>query len=820
MFINNKFQPLYLFGIVWISFCLAPLSAELKISELQQILEDKCIRCHGKAGKKVKGKVNLVDLLKSPSKHSEIWLDAYKQIKQGDMPPEDETQLTDIEKQMLLSTLKKMASKSTTTVSERILTPIEIKNTMVDLLQINEKDYNPFKTLNNSYSHKTYYTMQRNMLTPYYLKQAYHVLSDSLQSFVSTKPQLEKMKIKLQFPNEPHRVHNFGSIVDLRWPRQQMYNRIIFSNPSVEKKKKNKKSKKKSSLNQSIAQALNRFSLPPGTYKLKFTAQSLNLDLSKLDKKTFGPSVRSRYQKDLNKIKNLEKGLSIDFYMAPPNDADAFATTRHIGQVQVNPRQQKEYIFVFTLQRRSAINFALRTTFLSDGATAKLMLKDQGKNERKDVERVLKNVLRIKNYQLPMIRFTKLAIEGPLNVKQSKLSFGKNEKPSSTTIATKLKTLQASQGLLNSTAYSTIFRELLRNKFATEEAYRNAMILFLISPKFLSINDNRQNLRDFIRFSSYTLHKSSPDKEFVQQYLAAKKSTDAGKFAQYLIKDKNFRRFTNTFSYQWLQLGEITNAEPDPVKFKIYHKKKLGELQRIELELYILNLFRENRPITELVKSNYSFLNDNLESFYKGNLRLDGAITVNEKSFKKKTLTNTRGGLLSMGAFLTATGNGVDPLPIKRATWISENLIDSPLPPPPDDIDLTTFEIAHADTLKKRLALHTEQPSCKNCHKRIDPLAIIMDRYNTIGGYNKKYSADSVVINNTTIKNVTDLKSHLSSNSTALARSFCRQLLKFILGRNLDIHDEGKLDAIIKDNKNSGYLCGNLYESIIKYYFF
>ena len=147
-------------------------------------------------------------------------------------------------------------------------------------------------------------------------------------------------------------------------------------------------------------------------------------------------------------------------------------------------------------------------------------------------------------------------------------------------------------------------------------------------------------------------------------------------------------------------------------------------------------------------------------------------------------------------------------------------MLGSTLPPPPDDLDLTTFEIAQADTLKKRLAMHTEQPSCKNCHKRIDPLAIIMDRYDTIGGYNKKYSADSVVTNNKTIKNVADLKSHLSSNSTALARSLCRQLLKFILGGNLDIHDEGKLDAIIKDNKNSGYLCGNLYESIIKYYFF
>ena len=101
----------------------------------------------------------------------------------------------------------------------------------------------------------------------------------------------------------------------------------------------------------------------------------------------------------------------------------------------------------------------------------------------------------------------------------------------------------------------------------------------------------------------------------------------------------------------------------------------------------------------------------------------------------------------------------------------------------------------------------------------MDPLAIIMDCYDTIGGENPKYTPDAVRINTQKIRGIDELKAYLTFHDTTIARSFCKKLISYILGRELMIKDEAKLDAIIAENRATGYRSANLYRSIIKHYF-
>ena len=131
-----------------------------------------------------------------------------------------------------------------------------------------------------------------------------------------------------------------------------------------------------------------------------------------------------------------------------------------------------------------------------------------------------------------------------------------------------------------------------------------------------------------------------------------------------------------------MKLGEIQNARPDEQQFGIFHAKSFNDAYRIELELFLQNLFRDNRPIHELISAEYMFVNESLKDFYEGaqtHVRLRNkyvAEKVDEENFKKVTIQDARrGGLLAMGSFLSATGNGVDPLPLKRASWILDNIL-------------------------------------------------------------------------------------------------------------------------------------------------
>ena len=577
------------------------------------------------------------------------------------------------------------------------------------------------------------------------------------------------------------------------------------------------------SLEQSVA--LEKMTLPPGTYTLSFQAQSLNLESSQWNNEAYGDQVVNLYK---SKIKDLGYGLPIKFYITPPRAYDSFATTQEISQVIINSEAEDEYKIEFTLKRRSMINFCLDVDLPWNGGLAMMIARHQFKGElgRKEREAMERKYIDIRDYDLPMVRLRNMKIKGPYNVQLHPLSFGEGNKVTTTEVGAKFRKLHSLLGLKNNIIYSYIFKDFQVEKLKYEDAYRNAMNIFFMSPPFLTIHGDGNKSEELVRYSSYSLHKSAPTKDFVQQFKNAKKTGKAEFFSQWLIKQNRFRRFINAFSYQWLQLGEIKNNIPDEQDFSVFYAKNFKDAYRIELELFMLNLFRENRPVRELIDANYSFLNEGLKEFYNNydtNARLsyrEKPPMILESNFEKTEFADPlRGGLLGMGAFLTTTGNGVDPLPIKRATWILDKLLDSPLPPPPDTVDLSTFEVNKSENLKDRLAIHSKDRACNTCHKRIDPLAILMDYYDTIGGINENYAADAVRINSQKIRGVDELKVYLSFYEPAIARSFCKALLNFMLGRDMGIKDEEKLDAIIQENTESGFKTADLYRSIIKHYF-
>jgi len=85
--------------------CSFMAGADEKISKL---LNKYCIECHG--GKKTKGGVNFkgYDGIGHIYKNHEVWEDAITQVTEGEMPPEDDPQMSKEEKEYFLTKLKKI----------------------------------------------------------------------------------------------------------------------------------------------------------------------------------------------------------------------------------------------------------------------------------------------------------------------------------------------------------------------------------------------------------------------------------------------------------------------------------------------------------------------------------------------------------------------------------------------------------------------------------------------------------------------------------------------------------------------------------------
>ena len=117
--------------------------------------------------------------------------------------------------------------------------------------------------------------------------------------------------------------------------------------------------------------------------------------------------------------------------------------------------------------------------------------------------------------------------------------------------------------------------------------------------------------------------------------------------------------------------------------------------------MYFAFVAREDRPVTEFIDSNYTFLNEDLAKMY-------GVPDVTAKDLRKVTLPagNPRGGMLTQGSALVVTSNPDRTSPVKRGLFVLSNFLGTPPPPPPANVPAleaseTDFKAARADAARR-----------------------------------------------------------------------------------------------------------------------
>src|SRR6185369_8301542 len=117
-----------------------------------------------------------------------------------------------------------------------------------------------------------------------------------------------------------------------------------------------------------------------------------------------------------------------------------------------------------------------------------------------------------------------------------------------------------------------------------------------------------------------------------------------------------------------------------------------------------------------------------------------GIDSVNGNLFRQVKITDhRRGGLLGQGSVLTVSANGIETSPVTRGVWVLENILGTPPSPPPDNVPPIDPDIRGAKSMREILAKHRNNPSCFECHKKIDPLGFALENFDPIGAWRTKY---------------------------------------------------------------------------------
>ena len=228
----------------------------------------------------------------------------------------------------------------------------------------------------------------------------------------------------------------------------------------------------------------------------------------------------------------------------------------------------------------------------------------------------------------------------------------------------------------------------------------------------------------------------------------------------------------------------------------------LRRAMRAETELLFEHVVREDRPLIELLDSGYTFLNDRLATLY-------GIEGVEGDRMRKVDLPpdSPRGGVLTQGTVLTVTSNPDRTSPVKRGLFILENILGTPPAPPPPNIpslEEAGKEIeGRTPTLREAMELHRSDPLCNSCHNRMDPLGLALENFNALGMYREQersgpIDASGVLITGEAFDGVKELKRILAQERrTDFYRCLTEKMLTYALGRGLESHDEGTVDAIV-----------------------
>ncbi|HTM03715.1 MAG TPA: DUF1592 domain-containing protein, partial [Vicinamibacterales bacterium] len=318
---------------------------------------------------------------------------------------------------------------------------------------------------------------------------------------------------------------------------------------------------------------------------------------------------------------------------------------------------------------------------------------------------------------------------------------------------------------------------------------------------------------------SFFLWSSIPDDELLDA-AAAGRLKDAKVLDQQvrrMLADPRSQAMTTNFAAQWLYLRDLFAKHPDEILFPDFDET-LREAMAKETELFVDSVLRENRPVTDLLTANYTFLNERLAKHY-------GIPNVHGSYFRRVTLPagSPRGGLLGQGSVLTITSYANRTSPVLRGKWVLENLLSAAPPPPPANIPALKTEDSGNQplTLREAMTAHRANPSCASCHARMDPIGFAMENFDGIGKWrdvdaDRPIDASGVFPDGTAFTGIAGLKQVLLRQSDQFVDTFAERLLMYALGRNLQYYDRPAIRAILHDARTSNDTFASLVMGVVK----
>ena len=315
---------------------------------------------------------------------------------------------------------------------------------------------------------------------------------------------------------------------------------------------------------------------------------------------------------------------------------------------------------------------------------------------------------------------------------------------------------------------------------------------------------------------SYFLWAGPPDDELLRLASEGKLKDEEVLLGQVdrMLKDKKSARLAKHFASQWLGFGDILENEGPSSELFTGFDKELAKDMWQETAMCFNYIVKNDRSLLELIDADYTIVNNKLSRIY--------GLNQSSSSFKKVSVDpSRRGGILGHASFLTMTSLSQRTSPIIRGNWILTTLLGEYVPPAPMNVPALPEEevVNESLTLEQQLAKHRNVAACRGCHKKIDPLGVVLENYDPVGRWRQQYKSAEIVseakINGAAINGLAGLKKYLLNNKVQFTRNLSKKIVSYGLGRSTYFYDNFLINNMIENAIRNDYKFSSLVKTFV-----
>jgi hypothetical protein len=316
---------------------------------------------------------------------------------------------------------------------------------------------------------------------------------------------------------------------------------------------------------------------------------------------------------------------------------------------------------------------------------------------------------------------------------------------------------------------------------------------------------------------SFFLWKSIPDDELLDVAARQRLSQPAvfNEQVRRMLADPKSTRWMNDFVGQWLTIRNLQAQEPDAGIFPNFDDN-LRDAMTKETELFFESQIRGDRSLLELLRADYTYLNQRLAEHY-------GIAGVYGSHFRRVPVADpARQGLLGQASVLTVTSYAHRTSVVLRGKWVLENLLGTPPPPPPPNVPpLKENERgAKPTSLRERMEEHRKNPVCASCHSRMDPIGFALENFDAIGHWRDNDSgapidSSSTLADGTKIASPASFHEALLANGDQFVGTVIEKLFAYALGRSVEYYDQPTVRQLIRQSAKNNYRWSSLVLDIV-----